>query len=108
MSLYKIKVVKGVWTYKLQKGLDKPQVAILAKDVTLPFPPFLGLEISTKELHCRPIRRIEWLGDQGLFRCSVTDEHPHLAVDGASLSFEDLVKRSLSAGWKRIGGNAPE
>jgi hypothetical protein len=108
MSSFKIKIVKGVWTHKVKKGLAKPEVAIFEKEVELPFPPFLGLEISTEELHCRTIRRIEWLADQELFRCSITDEHPHLDVDGRDVSFEDLVKTNLNEGWKRVSGNAPE
>jgi hypothetical protein len=118
--MFKVSLVKCVWTHPekvVQESLEygavsseeKPKVAILEKSLSLPFAPFIGLEITGDGWDSGPLKRVSWFSSTEQFRCTVADEYPRKA-HGSELSYEFLLESSLQEGWvrpQRGGGDAP-
>lgn len=119
--MFKICLVKCIWSHPekaVQESLEyesisddeKPSVAILERVTSLPFAPFIGLELSGEGCwDSGPLKRVSWLTSKEQFRCEVADEYPRNA-HGSDLSYEFLLETSLKEGWLRPvrgGGNAP-
>ena len=43
------------------EGASEPKVALLRKELSLPFVPFLGLSISATGWSCGPLKTVAWL-----------------------------------------------
>lgn len=118
--MFKVRLVKCIWTHSeevVQASLEhgsisereKPKVAILERTISLPFAPFIGLELSGEDWDSGALERVSWLSSKEEFRCAVADEYPRNAY-GSELSYEFLLESSLEEGWLRPvhgGGNAP-
>jgi hypothetical protein len=95
--MFRIVFSKAIWTHEeslvheqtgpkafvLGPDSDKPvpKVALLRKELALPFPPYIGLSISAEGWSCKPLQMIEWCNTAQLFRCTVPDEFPCWALD---------------------------
>jgi hypothetical protein len=123
--MFRIVVWKSIWTHEESvvhesfsekslvlvqpKGVPVPKVALLRRELTLPFTPFLGLSISSQRWSCKSLQSIKWSDEEQTFHCTVNDEYPRFALD-TLLSFEDLLSMSLDEGWERPpqgSGDAP-
>lgn len=123
--MFRVVVWKAIWTHEESivveslserpiifgrpEGAPEPKVALLRKELLLPFAPFPGLSVTAHGWSCRPLKEITWSGEEQCFRCTVEDEYPHWVQD-TQLSFVDLLSMSLDAGWERPdrgGGDAP-
>jgi hypothetical protein len=119
--MFDVRLVKCVWThpekvvheslgYGTSSSEEKPKVAILEKSLSLPFAPFVGLELSGEGWDSGPLRQVSWSVSTEQFRCAVADEFPRNAY-GSELSYEFILERSLQEGWVRPirgGGDAPK
>lgn len=118
--MYNVRLIKCIWThsskvveeslkYGVASSEEKPKVAILEKSLSLPFAPYVGLEISGEGWDSGPLVRVSWLSASAQFRCTVADEYPRNAY-GSDLSYQFLLESSLQQGWvrpQRGGGDAP-
>jgi hypothetical protein len=110
--MFSVVIRKSIWTHEesVVKDVENrkifaPKVALLRKEVSLPFAPFLNLNIQQSSFNSGPIKSIAWLVEEQVFQCLVEDEFPRW-----SASYEELVTMSLDEGWERPitgGGNAP-
>lgn len=124
--MFRVVVWKSIWTHEesivneglIEKALvlgrpessPEPKVALLRKELSLPFAPFPNLNITTDCWSSGPLKSVTWSDEMQSFRCSVEDEYPRRALD-TPLSYQDLLSISLDAGWERPskgGGNAPQ
>jgi hypothetical protein len=124
-SMFRVVVWKSIWTHEESvvrdstseralvlgrpEGSPEPKVALLKRELSLPFAPFPGLSLSSQGWSCCPLQTAAWSDEEQMFRCTVQDEYPRWALD-TPLSFEDLLSMSLDEGWERPvlgGGNAP-
>jgi hypothetical protein len=124
-TLFRTRVTMSIWTHEesvvreafsekaailgLPEGSLRPQVALLDRLLDLPFPPFPGLSLVEDEWSCHPRQTVTWSQGEQCFSCRVEDEYPRFAFD-SYLSFDDLLRMSLEAGWERPlrgGGDAP-
>ena len=117
--MFTVRLVKCIWTESqqfteafLSQGggtASESRVAILEREVSLPFAPYPGLEISGDGWESGPLQTATWCLSESRFRCAVRDEYPRNAF-GTHLSYEFLLSQSLQAGWSRPtvgGGDAP-
>ena len=116
-QMYDVEISLCVWTKPVaavteqfqdlaRPSESKPQVAILHKQMKLPFAPFVGLEIRDGETDFI-LTRVRWDAAKSLFWCNVADEFPGKV---AGVDYEQLLEWSLEQGWARPaygGGNAP-
>lgn len=110
--MFCVVICKSIWTHEKSvvnspqnETGAKPQVALLRKEVSLPFVPFLHLNIQQGGFSSGPIKSVVWLADEQVFQCTVEDEYARW-----SASYEDIVTMRLDEGWERPitgGGNAP-
>ena len=71
---------------------------LLKREVRLPFPPFLGLCLSSGVWLTDPISRVCWLVEDGYFSCEV----PPLLPDTASIAtIETQIEYQVADGWER-------
>jgi len=70
--------------------------------LVLPFPPSIGLTISTSGWFCSEILSVNWeqreLSGQGYFTCSVAAEEPY-KYDGHNYDFKYLCDSALNGFW---------
>jgi hypothetical protein len=123
--MFRVVVWKSIWTHEESvvhenlsektlvfghpEGSPEPKVALMRKELFLPFAPFPGLSVTANRWSCHPLKTVDWSVEEQSFRCAVEDEYPRWALD-TPLSFEDLLSMSLDEGWQRPesgGGNAP-
>jgi len=123
--MFRVVIWKSIWTHEesvVSEGLSERalvigrpegapelQVALLRKELSLPFAPFPDLNITTSRWSSGPLKSVTWSDEEQNFRCTVEDEYPRWALD-TPLSYEDLLSMSLDEGWERPskgGGNAP-
>ena len=123
--MFRTRVTMSIWTHEesvvraglsekavvlgVSEGSPQPEVALLHRLLDLPFPPFPGLSLVENEWSCHPLQAVSWSQGEQCFSCKVEDEYPRFAFD-SFLSFDDLLRMSLEAGWERPlrgGGGAP-
>jgi hypothetical protein len=110
--MFSVVIRKSIWTHEESVVKDthngkasEAKVALLRKEVSLPFAPFPNLNIQQSGFSSGPIKSVAWLVEEQVFQCLVEDEFPRW-----SASYEELVTMSLDEGWERPitgGGNAP-
>ncbi len=123
--MFRIVVWKSIWTHEeavvhesfsekslvlgQPKGVPVPKVALLRRELKLPFTPFPGLIISSQRWSSKSLLSVKWSDEEQTFHCTVNDEYPRFVLDSL-LSFDDLLSMSLNEGWERPlqgGGDAP-
>ena len=88
--MYKCTFIKYLW-----KDLDKKrQLRTLEKQITLPFPPSIGMEIGENEWFSGKIERVVWNNTQQFFTVKVSDITPK---DG--ISAELLLDIAIKQEW---------
>ncbi len=88
--MYKCVFVKYLW-----KDADKKRrYKILEKNISLPFAPALGMEVSDGEWFSGVIERVVWDNADNFFTIKVTDITPKKGIS-AELLFDVAIKQ----GW---------
>lgn len=117
-SMHKVILIKYIWTHDEQtvqnmhksgQDTNNPKVAILSREITLPFPPCIGLNVIEDDWESEQITSITWDNDDQVFRCTVPDSFPR-DDDFPPIDYEDLLEMYLEIGWGREqkgGGDAP-
>ncbi|TBR12516.1 MAG: hypothetical protein EPO43_13555 [Rugosibacter sp.] len=103
------KIVQEAFGYGGSSNSDGPKVAILKRFISLPFAPFIGVEVSGDGWNSGPLQRVTWGTTDEQFLCTVADEYPR-TVNGSELTYEFLLENNLYEGWLRPdtgGGDAP-
>lgn len=92
----------GAFEHLKYLAREYPESVGLQADLTLPFPPYIGLSINAesngKYLRSGPIRSVTWFQEEEKFCCWVEDEKPYVSL-GYDYTYEYLVNAALGAGW---------
>lgn len=122
---FKVVVQLDIWTHPRElveeqlKDFDSDvdhgvKVAILEKELELPFAPFIGLEVRLAEWECTELISVKWVEEDYRFRCRVEGKYPkeQSARNFYDMvtTYEDLLEMALECGWtrpERGGGDAP-
>lgn len=101
---YKATVRKHIYTIH---GPPKTELFVY-RDVIIPFPPFIGLDLWDGEWSSGPIKEITWDFQLNEFYCCVEDEDPGSfdpALNISNLPIEDMVEKIIGEytyeGWVR-------
>ena len=97
--MYKVKFSKALY-----RDVEKSDLLeVVEKDLELPFPPYLGLEVHDGRFRSGKIESVTWLNDENYFSALTPDKTP-LNVGtfdevGIDFVLESLCKRE---GWKIV------
>jgi len=103
--MFSVIVYKYIWD---GNDIDTAKAhALLAREMSVPFPPFIGLELSEETTNrllwfCGPITEVKWDNSKGRFTCFVKAEYP-FSSGGCDYSFSWLVDDDLQNGWTLLG-----
>ena len=84
--MYKCEISKTIWLDDQKRELYE----VLVKNFLLPFPPFLGLNISSGKFHSGDITSISWDADNKIFSLMTRDEIPWTDDDGHLHTAEEI------------------
>ena len=71
----------------------------LYREIELPFPPFIGLDISDEDWNSGTIEKIRWSMEENRFIAQVKDEFPYSDIDGDYTALM-LLNSYEKVGWK--------
>jgi len=109
--MFRVRVYKIVWN-KQQKEVNDILLDQSARnselntstyfyDITLEFPPFLGLELSSQNWASGKIIRVSWDVDKKSFYCYTDDEFPY-ETDAYDYDEDYLNGECIRHGWKQL------
>lgn len=109
--MFKVRVYKIVWN-KEKKEVDEIlnnqsdrngelNQSTYFYDVTLEYPPFIGLELFSENWTSGIIKRVSWSIDQNNFYCYTDDEFPYETWE---YDFDEnfLKSQCIRHGWKPL------
>lgn len=109
--IFKVDVLLSIWNQEerdVREFFDNDEVSLLenrptsttlGKKFELPFVPFEGLALQSKDWECSPLVYVKWVEEDWTFRCHVPDEYPRQELD-IYISQEDLISKRLEEGWE--------
>lgn len=95
--MYTVTIVKTIFDAPSAKQSTK--MATLTKEIELPFPPSLEIELSLGAVGSTRIAKINWIHGSKKFLCELVNDFPRHR-DGRTLEFERLLDLASNDGWK--------
>ena len=87
---YKVKLTLNIFSE------DRHECVSGSREISLPFPPYEGLEITEEWSHTFTIKSVTWSIDEQCFHCYVEDQED---LDDAWINIEFLVDEARKFGW---------
>lgn len=90
--------------YKVRLALyiynrDQAKVVFMAKSLTMPFVPFIGLSLGGELGICGPIISVSWSNEDQSFTCSL-ESHESECDDGSVIDMDYLISEARDNGWR--------
>jgi len=99
-------VFKVIVTKIIQESVDsRSKLAVLRREVLLPFAPFAGLQIGDRSYLTSPIRSVTFSIGSQCFEVEVAPEYEFDAEDDDPIPsgfFEHLVESARAEGWSVV------
>ena len=97
IAMYKCEFSKIIWGNQNKTDLYE----VVVKDLTLPFPPYLGLSVSSGRFKSGIIVSVGWDNDREVFSVGVEAEIPYEDDDYNLVTAEFITKHLLKRrGWE--------
>jgi hypothetical protein len=98
--MYKCHISKDIFPCNPETADKIPAPAYLYYECELPFPPYIGLELSNDEWSSASLISVRWDIESESFYCRVKEEFPweDLAI-GSSASFKELIDWAVRDNW---------
>jgi hypothetical protein len=95
--MYKCEFSKLLWKDEEKTGFP----TVLVKDIELPFPPYLGLEVVSGKFRSGAITSVAWNSDKEIFSVGVPEEIPWEDADLYRHTADDIESYLLTrGGWE--------
>lgn len=91
---YKVRVIKEIFEESPdESSMHNISFSLFSRDIELPFPPYIGLEVYEEGIKSYTIERVQWGIDEKSFMCWTSKEYPRQALD-TWLSYEYLIEHT--------------
>lgn len=100
--MYRVRLKKVIWRDEDRKEL----YAELFRDIELPFPPSIGLEVSFRGWSSDKADKVTWIQEDERFEV-VVKYAVHFYASGEHYTVEWLLQHLLEIGWLNFAARRP-
>lgn len=97
--MFMVKIQKSIWNGASPS--EATALAILLREITLPFPPSQGLEVLMENGKALSLRSVRWDVSEKNFFCTMPDDFTD-EIDIDAYDFDELITDAQEEGWLLI------